>query len=150
MIVMIMGSIARVVREERCPYGFQLWEVCMVRATVVMVVLTALVLSTGLAIAQAQKSEGVMGAVKNVIPGMGEKKDAAAADTSKGNTGLLDKAKGLINKKDAASADSQKENTGLLDKAKGAIAGTPKPADEKKCGGMLDKVKGIIPCGVAK
>ena len=122
----------------------------MVRVTVVVLALTALVLSVGLAKAQEQKSEGIVGAIKDVVPGMGEKKDAAAADTSAESKGLLDKAKGLIDKKEAESAASSKEGKGLLDKAKEAIAGTPNPADEKKCGGMLDKVKDIIPGGEKK
>ncbi len=109
------------------------------RVMVAVVALAALVISMGLAGAQEQKTEGVMGAIKNIVPGGS---DEAAA--KKEGEGMLDKMKGML------SGSEKKEGEGLLDKAKSAISCSDKPATEAEGKGMLDKMKGMLPGGENK
>jgi hypothetical protein len=58
---------------------------------VTVVALAALVISMGLAGAEEQKAEGVMGAIKNIVPGSSDE-----AATKKEGEGMLDKMKGML------------------------------------------------------
>ena len=127
------------------------------RVMVAVVALAALVISMGLAGAQEQKTEGVMGAIKNIVPGGS---DEAAA--KKEGEGMLDKMKGmlsgsekkegegLLDKAKSAVSGEKKEGEGLLDKAKSAVSCSDKPATEAEGKGMLDKMKGMLPGGENK
>lgn len=108
------------------------------RVMVAVVGLAALVVAMGLASAQEQKAEGVMGAIKDVIPG-GSEQPAA----QKEGEGLLDKVKGAISSSDKPATEA--EGKGLLEKAKSAVSGSDKPATEAEGKGMLEKMKEMVP-----
>lgn len=118
------------------------WEVSMVRVMVVVLALAALALSTGLAAAQMPNAGGAVGALKNVVAG-GADKSAAPKEC-----GMMGKMKGMF---PGAKKDAAAKECAAADMAKASAPGAAEtPAAEKKCGGMMDKVKGIIPGGENK
>ena len=60
----------------------------MMRGMVIALALIAFVVCVGLATAQEQKEEGILGKVKSVLPGSGEK-----ACTKKEGAGMMEKVK---------------------------------------------------------
>ena len=63
----------------------------MLRGTIIVLALLALVVCVGLAGAQEQKEEGILGKMKGVLPGTGEK-----ACGQKEGTGIMEKVKDLV------------------------------------------------------
>ena len=93
----------------------------MLRGTIIVLALLALVVCVGLAGAQEQKEEGILGKMKGVLPGTGEK------------------------------ACGQKEGTGIMEKMKGVLpGGEEKGAAQKEGTGIMEKVKDLVPAGSGK
>lgn len=102
----------------------------MIRGVVVAAALLSLVAYAGLAGAQEQNDEGILGKVKSVLPG---EKDTAGAQKAADET---------AQSAQEGAAATQKEGAGFMDKVKGVVSG-----GEKDSGGMMEKMKGVIPGG---
>jgi hypothetical protein len=87
----------------------------MLRGTIIVLALLALVVCIGLAGAQEQKEEGVIGRVKGVLPGTEEK-----ACTKKEGAGMMEKVKTALPGAEENGA-APKEGTDIIEEEKGVV-----------------------------
>ncbi|MCX6356758.1 MAG: hypothetical protein NT045_02605 [Candidatus Aureabacteria bacterium] len=112
----------------------------MLRGTTVVCAVFILAMLIGVAGAQEQKDGGMLGKVKSIIPGTGEKAPAVSEGAA-----VADTADGVVPAAGEQGAVAEKQAPGMMDKMKGMMPGAGEKSTCGSKGGMMDKMKGIMP-----